>query len=277
LGLRKPYIKQEFALESKGAALRTNYVREKIKRGEPSLGCFMGLGSPNLAELLSHAGFEWLVVETEHNGLDSAEIEHMLMAIKGTDAIPLVRIPAASPVYIQRALDVGAMGIVVPLVRTASEAEAIVRATRYPPQGTRSFGALRAANYTFDNLDYFYRANDNLLVMLILETREAIANLDAIAAVPGVDALMFGFYDLCLSFGLDPMKQPHAEIDAMVERALALSKRTGVAIGATANTPDGLRGLMQAGYKMLAYGPDYALMVNAVRPGVAAYREETAR
>ena len=121
------------------------------------LGCFMGLGSPTLAEMLAHAGFDYLVVETEHNALDTAEIQQMLMAMNGTDTIPFVRLPSASPVFIQRALDIGAMGIVVPLVKTAAEAEAIVHATRYPPVGSRAFGGLRASHYTFDNQDYFYR------------------------------------------------------------------------------------------------------------------------
>ncbi len=252
--------------------MRTNIVREKLRRGKAALGCFMGLGSPNLAEMLAHAGFEYLVIETEHNGLDSAEIQQMLMAINGTDTIPLVRIPSANPVFIQRALDIGAMGIVVPLVRTAEEAQAIVRATRYPPQGTRAFGALRASGYTFDNHDYFYRANENLLVVLILETKEAVENIEAIAAVPGVDALMFGYFDLCLAYGLDPMKQPFPEIDAITDRVLELSKRTGIAVGATANTPEGLTQLRERGYRFLAYGPDYALMANAVRPAIAAFR-----
>ena len=119
-----------------------------------------------------------LVIETEHNGLDSAEVEHMLRAVDTTDAVPIVRVPSANPVYIQRALDLGGMGILVPLVRSAAEAEAIVRATRFPPHGSRSWGPLRASRYTFDNRDYMDRANENILVALILETREAVEQLD---------------------------------------------------------------------------------------------------
>ena len=256
--------------------MRTNTVREKLRAGKSVFGCFMGLGSPTVAEMLSHAGFDYLVIETEHNGLDSAEIQEMLMAMNGTETIPFVRIPSANPVFIQRALDIGALGIVVPLVRTAAEAEAIVRATRYPPAGTRSFGGLRASHFTFDNSDYFYRANDNLMVTLILETREAIENIEAIAAVPGIDALMFGYFDLCLSYGLDPMKQPHPEIDAITAKIMALSKKTGISIGATANTPEGIDKLMSEGARFLAYGPDYVLIANAVKPGVARFRELTA-
>jgi 2-keto-3-deoxy-L-rhamnonate aldolase RhmA len=231
----------------------------------------MGLGSPNVAELLAHAGFDWLVIETEHNGLDSAEIEHMLMAMNGTETIPLVRVPSSNPVFIQRALDMGAMGIVVPMVKTAAEVQAIVSATRYPPQGTRSFGPLRASHYTFDYQDYLNHANDNLLVVLILETKEAVENLEAIAAVPGIDVLYLGPFDLCLSMGLDPMCLPLPEVDAVIERMLTVGRKHGVAIGTGTSAPEDLRQRQAQGFTMLGYGTDYMFLVNAARAGLAAF------
>src|SRR5207247_2379515 len=123
---------------------------------------------------------------------------------------------------IQRALDMGAMGIVVPMVKSVAEAQQVVAATRFPPQGTRSFGPLRAGRYTFDSQDYFERANDNILTVLILETKEAVDSLDALAALPGVDGLYVGEYDLSLSLGLNPMRLPLPEIDAVIERLLAV-------------------------------------------------------
>lgn len=252
--------------------MRTNHVRQKLLAREATLGCFLGLGSPNVAELLAHAGFDWLVIETEHNALDAAEVQQMLMALNGSATIPLVRVPSANPVYIQRALDMGALGIVVPLVKSAEEAEAIVRATRYPPQGTRSFGALRASRYTFDNEDYFQRANDNILVVLILETREAVENLEAIAAVPGVDALYFGPFDLCLSLGLNPFQQPFPEVEALYQRGLAVGQRHGVAIGMGVGNVEQLHQRRAEGYTMLSYGTDYHLLVGAARAGVTAFQ-----
>jgi len=251
--------------------MRDNWVRNKLRAGEPTLGCFLGLGSPNVAELLAHAGFDWLVVETEHNGLDSAEIQHMLMAMNGTNTIPLVRVPSANPVFIQRALDIGAMGIVVPMVRTADEARAIVAATRYPPQGTRSFGPLRASRYTFDNADYLARANDHMLVMLIVETKEAVENLEAIAAVPGIDALYLGPFDLCLSLGLNPMQQPFPEVDAVIKRMLAVGKKCSVAAAMGVTTPDQLCQRLSQGFTMLAYGSDYAILASGARVGLDAF------
>lgn len=253
--------------------MQENWVRQKLQAGEATLGTFVGLGSPNVAELLAHAGFDWVVIETEHNGLDSAEIEHMLMAINSSNAMPIVRIPAADHFFIQRALDMGALGILAPLVKSAAEAEAIVRATRYPPAGARSFGPLRASRYTFDNADYFAQASENILVTLILETKEAVADLENIVSVPGVDALYLGPFDLCLSLGLDPMQQPFAEIEAIITRALALCKEKGVAFGIGCSTPQELANRYAQGCTMLGYGTDYSLLAKAARGGVEAFRQ----
>src|SRR4051794_41044869 len=223
--------------------MRNNQVRERLRDGRPTIGSFIGLGSPNVAELMAHAGFDWLVIETEHNALDTAETQHMLMAMSGTDVVPIVRLPSMSPVYIQRALDIGAMGIVVPLVRTAAEARAVVSATRYPPPGTRSFGALRASHYTYDNEDYFARANDQILTVFIIETREALDNLDEIAAVEGVDVLFIGPADLSIALGESPLNPASDSLEVATRRILELGRRHGVAVGGGASTPDTLRAM----------------------------------
>ena len=257
--------------------MNTNGVREKLRAGEATIGSFLGLGSPNIAELMGHAGFDWLVIESEHNGLDSAEIQHMLMAVGITNAVPIVRIPSSNPVYIQKALDMGAMGIVVPFVSTADEGEALVAATRFQPGGTRSWGPLRASAYTMDTEDYLHRANDNILVVLIIETKEAVDNLEAISAVPGVDVLNLGPWDLSLALGLDPLQLPLPEVDAITDRAVALGREHGVAVGAGCGSPDAVQGLIDRGIRFISYGPDYGLMVNAARGGIEAFRESASR
>ena len=237
--------------------MRRNTVKERLARGEATLGCFLGLGSPTLAELFAQAGFDWLVIETEHNALDTAEIQTMLMAINGTDAVPLVRVPSSDHVAIQRALDVGAMGVVVPLVRSAAEVEAVVRATRYPPAGRRSFGPLRASRYGLDNASYLAEADDNMLVVVILETLEAVAELDEIARVDGLDGIWLGLFDLCLAMGLDPLQLPHPQIDEVIARALAVGREANVAIGQNAFSPAMLRERLDEGCRMVGFGPDY--------------------
>ena len=252
--------------------MRKNWVREKLKAGEPTLGALLGLGSPNVAELMAHAGYDWLAIETEHNPVDMGRVEHMLMAVNGTETIPIVRVPSAEPIFIQRVLDSGSMGILVPMVKTAAEAEAIVRATRYPPEGTRGFGPLRASHYTMDYPGYFAAANENILIALILETREALQNLEEIADVPGIDALFCGLFDLCLSLGLNPMEQPFEEVDESVAEALAICRKKGVAIGIGSGTPEELRQRREQGFTFQVYGTDYQLLGDAARAGVDCFR-----
>ena len=252
--------------------MKPNRALEDLRAGKPSIGCFMGLQSPNIAEMLAHAGYDWLVIETEHNALDTAQVEHMLMAINGTETVPIVRIPSASPVFIQRALDIGAMGIVVPSVRNAEEAKAIVAATRYPPVGTRGYGPVRASRYFFDQDEYFEKANDNILVCLIVETIEAVENLYEIAAVDGIDVLFHGPADMSLALGLSPVKLPHRAVDQVFDRMLEVGQKRDVAIGKGCNTADQLRQLQAKGATFIAYGPDYFLLRRVVKEGLEAFK-----
>ena len=252
--------------------MKTNFVRQRLADGNPVIGSFLGLGSPNLAGLMAHAGYDWLVIETEHNGLDSAEVEHMLMAVSSTNVVPIVRVPSSSHIFIQRALDMGALGVLVPMVKTKEEAQAIVEATRFPPQGSRSWGPLRASGYTFDTDDYYNRANENIIVALIIETREAADNLEEIAAVPGVDVIFLGAWDLSLALGLDPRLLPHPETDSVLQDMIAISKRFNTAVGAGVDKPEEVQELLEKGVTFLSYGTDYNLLANASRTGIDTFK-----
>jgi 2-keto-3-deoxy-L-rhamnonate aldolase RhmA len=252
--------------------MRRNEVRSRLRAGDATLGCFLGLGSPAVAELIAHAGFDWLVIETEHNALDTPQVEHILRAVSGTGVVPLVRVPSQAPEHIQRALDIGALGVVVPMIRSAEEARAVVTATRYPPLGRRSFGPLRASHYDLDRRSYFREANERILTVLILETVEAVTELEEIANVEGIDALYLGPADLSLALGLSPVEGPHPAIDAIADQALDVGRRTGVAIGTGDAAPAALSGLLGRGFTMISYGPDYRLLGEAAQAGVAAFR-----
>ena len=252
--------------------MKDNTTRAKLLAGDPTIGFFLGLGSPHIAELFGHAGYDWLVLETEHGAVDIESVEHMLMAMSGTAATPIVRVSRADPLEIGRALDVGGMGVLVPMVRTASDVETIVSATRYPPVGMRGFGPLRASRYAQDYDDYLKRANENMLVAIIIETAEAIENLDEIAAVPGLDVMFLGLYDLCLSYGLNPNEMPFPEIDALIEKVLETGKQHGVAVGTGVDSPEELRTCREQGYRFLRYGSDYLLLSAVARAGIEAFR-----
>jgi 4-hydroxy-2-oxoheptanedioate aldolase len=242
--------------------MRINHVKQRLAQAMPTTGCFLGLGSPNVTELLAHAGFDWLVIETEHNALGPEKIELMLMAIDGTNAIPIVRPPSSNQLSIQNALDIGAMGLMVPMIKSVEEAASVVSATRYPPDGTRGFGPVRASRYNFDREDYFKRANDNILVVLIIETKEAWENLEAIARVPGIDVLFLGLSDLSLSLGLDLLNPPKSKIAAIEKRALIIGKKHGVAIGTGANSAEQLRLKRKQGFRFIGC-TDYVMLANA--------------
>ena len=252
--------------------MKDNRVRQKVIAGEAAVGCFLGLGSPSVAELLAYSGYEWLLVETEHNALDSAQVEHMLMAIDGSGAMPMVRVPPSDLFAIQKALDIGAMGIIVPMVKTVEEAEAVVAATRYPPEGKRGFGPLRASRYTLDYEDYLERANRNILVGLLLETAEAVEDLERIASVPGVDLLYMGMWDLSLALGVDPRRQPNPETDAVIDKALQVGRDTGVAIGIGVGSPEDLAHRLEQGFIFLGYGSDYSLLLGGAKSALETFR-----
>ncbi len=257
--------------------MRNNWVREKLKAGEPTIGALMGLGSPSVAELLAHAGYDWLVVETEHNAVEPGQVEHMLMGMSGTNVIPLIRPVSADPLVIQKALDIGGMGVFVPMVRTAEEAAAIVSATRYPPEGIRGFGPLRASQYTFDYPDYLASANENTLVSLILETKEAMDNLDDIMSVPGLDAMYLGLFDLCLSMGLNPIHMPFPQIDEAIDVAVKTGKKHGVAVGIGVGSLDELQQRLDQGMTFCVYGTDYMMLGGAARTGIEGFRKMSGR
>jgi len=252
--------------------VRENTTRARLLAGKPTVGSFLGLGSPHITEMFGHAGFDWLVLETEHSAVDIEGVEHMLMAMSGTAAIPIVRVTRADPLEIGRALDVGAMGVIVPMVRTALDVQMIVSSTRYPPEGARGFGPLRASRYGQDYHDYLNRANDNLVVAIIVETKEAIENLEEIAAVPGLDVMFLGLYDLCLSYGLNPNAMPFSKIDERIDQVLEAGTRHGVAVGIGVGSPEELRNRRDQGFRFLSYGTDYFLLSAAVQAGIEAFQ-----
>lgn len=251
-----------------------NWVRRQLQAGSGAVGCFLGLGSPSVGEMLSHLGFDWLLIETEHNAVGVAETQQMLMAMNGSPTVPLVRVASAHALPIQRVLDLGAAGVVVPLVRTADEARAVVAATRYPPAGTRTYGPLRATRYTIDKTTYFAHANENILVVLIVETTEAMENLDEIAQVPGVDVLYLGPSDLSLSMGLNPTDPPDEAMRPMIQRLLEVADRSGVSAGIGASSPQELKDRLAQGFRFVGYASDYALLSSAARAGLAAVNRE---
>jgi len=199
--------------------------------GRTALGTMCNAASPLIAEWLGHSGYDFVVVDLQHgeNNLDSVSV--MLQALSSTPATPVVRVPANMPMYIQRVLDLGAYGIIVPLVNTRVEAEAVVASVRYPPRGARSYGPVRGAMY--GGPDYFAKSAEELLTLAMIETAEGLASARAILAVDGIDGCFVGPSDLSISLGFAPdlpqlPDETEAGIAAIGDAARAAGKIAGI-------------------------------------------------
>ncbi len=179
-----------------------NRLKHLLETGQLAIGAQLRFGSSAIAEQFSHAGYDWLVVDTEHAPQTPPGVQAQLQAIGNTPATPVVRLPKVDEEQIRLYLDMGAMGIMAAMVNTAEQAEIGARACRYPPQGSRGFGPHRAWRYGFGAEDYRRDINDHVMFIPMIETTEAVANIDDILAVPGVDAIVLGPADLTYSLGV---------------------------------------------------------------------------
>src|SRR5215218_4538942 len=178
------------AAEAEGGIkrMRANHVKRRLAAGEPSVGTWLGLPSPEAAEYVATVGFDWLVADSEHNPIDIRTLSEMFGAIAASGVAPMVRIPWNTPENFKRVLDAGAWGIVVPMVNSKEEAERAVEATRYPPAGGRSVGGGRhAISWGGGAEEYFRAANEEILLVLQIEHIKGVENAQEILSVPGVD------------------------------------------------------------------------------------------
>jgi 2-dehydro-3-deoxyglucarate aldolase len=208
-----------------------NLVKQKLKAGKPSVGTWVGMANPDIAEQLSGMGFDWLVFDVEHGVFGFPDVQKMMQGMsRSSDCMPMVRVPFNEPVYFKWAFDVGATGVVVPLVNTKEEAQMAIRAAKYPPMGIRGCGPRRASRYYTEFEPYVKSANDETLVVVMIETQQAVDNVDEILSVEGVDATFVGPDDLSLNLGIFLQKQ-HPRFKAALEKVLEACKRHGVAPG----------------------------------------------
>ncbi|MFC2021560.1 HpcH/HpaI aldolase/citrate lyase family protein [Chloroflexota bacterium] len=243
-----------------------NLLKEKLKNGQEVSGTFVSLGHPDVTEVLSRIGFDWLLIDGEHSVIGLETMQTMMQAMNGSGCTPIVRPQWNDMVIIKRILDIGAHGVLVPWVNSREEAEYAVRACKYPPQGLRGWGPRRAA--LFDP-DYNQTANDEILVIVQIETRQAVNNVDDILAVDGIDAVYVGSFDLSFSFGLSGPEWDNAEYLADFDRVLEAAKKAGKPAGMYASR-ENIRWAVEKGFTLstvdsadafLAYGALAALDV----------------
>ncbi len=247
--------------------MKKNIVLEKIKCGEPVFGFGLVSGSPLIAELVAHAGFDWIWIDTQHGYWDENELLAALQVIFPTDTTPIVR-PGSNEFYrIGRLLDAGAEGVIVPMVNSPEEAAAAVLAARYPPAGGRSGGGARLSLF---GDDYFERANDEVLVAVMIETTQALAVVDEIAAVPGVDCLFIGPGDLRFSMQTQPGSAEH---EAAIARILDAANSAGIFAGFPCGAVEEAIRRADQGFKLVTCTSD----LSTLRSGLTSVLEALGR
>ncbi|MFM7119578.1 MAG: HpcH/HpaI aldolase family protein [Gammaproteobacteria bacterium] len=251
--------------------MRPNASLAKWRAGEPTIGAWLSLANTHTAELLAHAGFDWICVDLQHGLLDYGDLRHMLPAISGTPTTPLVRVAGNNPAEIMKVLDAGAMGVIVPLVNNRAEAAAAVAACRYPPDGMRSFGPVRAALY--GGRGYAAEANDQIACIVMIETKEGIANLEEIVTTPGLGGVYIGPSDLAFALGLPPVGDTENPLHVeTVDRILAACRRHGVPAGIHTSSLPWAQRRLAAGFQFVTLGSDAGFMMSAAARELAAAR-----
>lgn len=248
------------------------HFKKRLVGGERLAGSFLNLGSPFVTELAGCAGFDWLLIDHEHGVGGEETLLQQLIAASATPAFPIVRIAANETPRFKRALDFGAGGIMVPWVNTAAEAEAAVASLRYPPRGIRGvMKATRACEYGSGFPDYFARGHERLVLMTQIETAEALKNVEAIAAVDGVDVLFIGPMDLTTSLGIQEQFTHPLYLDA-VKRITQAARNAGKATGILLLNPALLPMCTEYGITAICLGSDAGHVNAGLRASAAAIK-----
>jgi len=248
-------------------------IKQALRDGKVSLGSWMSMAHTSIAEILASAGYDWVVIETEHTAIDVSEVLRLIMAIEGRGAIPLVRLAWNDPIQAKAVMDSGAAGVLVPMVNSKADAERAVQSIKYPPMGFRGVGLARAQGYGVSFDEYVRTANDHSLLIVQIEHIDAVQNIDEILSVPGIDGTFIGPYDLSLSMGLAGQLH-HPDVEAAKQRVLEAAKAHGLVAGIHLVHPDTavdeLKQCVARGYQFIALGTDILFLGDSCRAVHAA-------
>jgi 2-dehydro-3-deoxyglucarate aldolase/4-hydroxy-2-oxoheptanedioate aldolase len=227
---------------------------KRLRNDELLLGTMLTLPSPEIAEMVSRCGFDWLFMDGEHGPLSILDWQRQIQAVGGRCA-SILRVPSASERDIKKALDIGADGIIAPMVNDAEQARRVVGYCKYPPRGRRGVGLARAQGYGYAFAGYMASANDETAVIVQAEHLDAIENIDEIVRVDGIDAVFIGPYDLSASMGKTG-EVGADDVVAAIERVTRACQRQGVALGYFGVDAASVRPYMERGYRLICAGTD---------------------
>jgi 2-dehydro-3-deoxyglucarate aldolase len=244
--------------------MKINRIRTLLAEGRACIGGWATIGHPTVTEIMGMMGFDWVLIDCEHGPLSFETAQLLLQGLNGSEATPFVRVADSDPATIKRALDIGAMGIVVPLVNDRETAERVVRAVKYPPQGIRGIGLPRANQYGMGFEKYMAQANDEIMTIAQIEHADAVENLDEIAAVPGIDMLFVGPVDLAGSYGRVMVNgELPAEVKRAIDKIIATAKRAGIPLGCWAPNVGTANQRIEQGFQFIGVGTDNMLLISA--------------
>jgi len=227
---------------------------QRLRHNDLLLGTMLTLPSPEVAEIISHSGYDWLFLDGEHSSLSTLDWQRMLQAVGGRCA-GIIRVASNSERDIKKFLDIGADGIIVPMVNDAEQARNAVAWSKYPPRGRRGVGLARAQGYGLDFADYMASANDNTALIIQAEHIDAVDNIEAIVEVEGIDAVFIGPYDLSASMGkTGAVDDP--EVVAAIDRVTRACQQNNIALGYFGVDADSVRPYIDKGYNLICAGVD---------------------
>ncbi|MDI3538049.1 MAG: 2-dehydro-3-deoxyglucarate aldolase [Bacillota bacterium] len=246
--------------------MEKNRVRQLLEAGQPVFGTFNWLTGPECVEIMGAAGFDFVVIDMEHGPHGQDAIPNLLRAADAAGVVPIVRVTKNEPTLILRSLDLGARGLHIPQVNTAAEAAAVVKAARYWPLGERGFApGTRAARFgSLSTEEYIVRANADPLLIIHIENKLGVENLDEILAVPGIDVIFIGPADLSQSLGI-PGKLGDPRVIELVDTTIDKAKKAGRPVGIFALDAEDAARWVRAGVTYIALGADSFFLFNGAK------------
>jgi len=259
--------------------MRENKVKRVLREGGVSLGTMVfDFNSTGIGRIAAAAGAEFVIFDMEHTGWSVETIRGLIATSRSADLAPFVRVPATQYHFIARPLDVGAMGLMIPMVESRQQAEAIAQYAKYPPMGRRgaAFGVAHDDYEDGDVLTKIQSANEEGLLIAQIETAQGVEKVDEIAAVDGIDIVWIGHFDLTNSLGI-PAQFDHPDYLAAVDRVAEAARENGKVAGFMTSDPDNASWLLGKGFRCLAYSGDIWIYKQALAEGIAAVRAEAAK
>ena len=250
-----------------------NALKARLKAGNAAVNGWLAIPSGFSAEVMAQCGWDSVTVDMQHGVQDYQSMVTCFQAMQAHPVTPLVRVPWNEPGIIGKVLDGGAMGVICPMVNTKAQAESFIRSAKYPPAGARSNGPIRAAMYG-EMSSYQKTANDDILLISMIETQEALDNLEAILDVPGINGIYIGPSDLGFSLGLEPkLDREEKQILTIYERLIHETSKRGIFAGIHNGTPKYAARMIGMGFRLVTIANDSGLMAKAAKEAVAIVRE----